>query len=69
LQFDEGFMTVTGQVRCSFLKKRTKKLLYFRGMSEDAAHDDKVIKVFWFFFSKKNTFLSFILRAPAPEAS
>jgi cytochrome c peroxidase len=39
------------------LKKRTKKLLHFSKRSEHNDHETKQIKVFWFFFSKKNCFL------------
>jgi endonuclease/exonuclease/phosphatase family metal-dependent hydrolase len=44
----------------SFLKKRTKKLLF--------PSPPKRIKVFWFFFSKKNYFLLFLLLSPADAA-
>jgi hypothetical protein len=42
--------------RTSFLKKRSKKLLrvWMRGLASIEIFDSKV---FWFFFSKKNTFL------------
>jgi hypothetical protein len=44
----------------SFLKKRTKKLLRLcvRGAAQHARPRSKV---FWFFFSKKNSFLPFVL--------
>jgi hypothetical protein len=42
------------KVRPSFLKKRSKKLLSLgKGLTGSAS---KGIKVFWFFFSKKNCF-------------
>jgi hypothetical protein len=49
------------KVRSSFLKKRSKRLL-FLVMYQLSGHDPDVaaggkIKVFWFFFSKKNCFL------------
>jgi hypothetical protein len=42
----------------SFLKKRTKKLLFLRRLKRTFTHLGQDIKVFWFFFSKKNCFLS-----------
>jgi len=41
--------------RPSFLKKRSKKLLFLR-IGHDRCHTED-IKVFWFFFSKKNFLL------------
>ena len=43
------------QESSSFLKKRTKKLLLLSPLSHFRA--PKQVKVFWFFFSKKNYFL------------
>jgi hypothetical protein len=47
----------------SFLKKRSKRLLFLR-CSQDPGHDTDLaasadIKVFWFFFSKKNAFATY----------
>jgi len=39
--------------RTSFLKKRSKKLLFI-GAERYDWHASKYAKVFWFFFSKKN---------------
>jgi len=46
------------KARSSFLKKRSKKLLsvWLRPFRRGTAQDSKV---FWFFFSKKNCFLSY----------
>jgi hypothetical protein len=52
--------------RTSFLKKRSKKLLLIGYAAYFAL--DRVrqgAKVFWFFFSKKNSFLVFELNAAA----
>jgi hypothetical protein len=54
---------------CSFLKKRTKRLLILRQRT-DPGHGRRggsggKVKVFWFFFSKKNCFLN----TPAAEAA
>jgi len=48
---------VLKQERTSFLKKRSKKLLTFfkPSVGKDAT---QAPKVFWFFFSKKNFFLT-----------
>jgi len=43
----------------SFLKKRTKKLLFrFAGITRLGEWQRRGTKVFWFFFSKKNCFLA-----------
>jgi hypothetical protein len=48
--FKSTWLAKTG--RPSFLKKRSKKLLFFgANLTGSARH---VTKVFWFFFSKKN---------------
>jgi hypothetical protein len=50
-----------GKGRSSFLKKRSKKLLLIMGNTGVSALNAKLdafAKVFWFFFSKKNTFLN-----------
>jgi hypothetical protein len=48
----------------SFLKKRTKKLLFVAPRPTAATREppfwDARAKVFWFFFSKKNCFLAFV---------
>jgi hypothetical protein len=41
----------------SFLKKRTKKLLLSSVRCGRAHRVTNIVKVFWFFFSKKNCFL------------
>jgi hypothetical protein len=49
------------------LKKRTKKLLFVQVRAVPAVSDrgkGAGVKVFWFFFSKKNTFF---LRLSAPK--
>jgi hypothetical protein len=49
--------------RSSFLKKRSKRLLDgCRGLTGSVR---QVTKVFWFFFSKKNRFLSLELQCAA----
>jgi hypothetical protein len=56
----KGFEKVK-QASGSFLKKRTKKLLNAlrgRELFRPPAYNHQRIKVFWFFFSKKNRFLS-----------
>jgi hypothetical protein len=40
----------------SFLKKRNKKLLFDSVRNSPAGPGNKRLKVFWFFFSKKNCF-------------
>jgi hypothetical protein len=58
---------IEGRKDSSFLKKRSKKLLPLG--ARIAGSVGKVIKVFWFFFSKKNTFfLSSPGRDPANAA-
>jgi hypothetical protein len=47
----------------SFLKKRTKKLFSPFGVAYLAQARRKQTKVFWFFFSKKNAYLSY----PQPQ--
>jgi hypothetical protein len=47
------------------LKKRTKKLLLALVRTRVAAALTNGTKVFWCFFSKKNCFLPFLLRAHA----
>jgi hypothetical protein len=47
----------------SFLQKRTKKLLQIQRAYFPNANT-KLIKVFWFFFAKKNCFLSLASRHP-----
>jgi hypothetical protein len=46
----------------SFLKKRSKRLLSLRSLMDTGLALDRgrrgELKVFWFFFSKKNAFLS-----------
>jgi hypothetical protein len=50
---------------CSFLKKRTKRLLRALSRTLQAAPTPKFAKVFCFFFSKKKAFLLLIRRNPA----
>jgi hypothetical protein len=49
--------------RPSFLKKRSKKLLVILAAAVPGKIERQFVKVFWFFFSKKNRFL--VLRRPA----
>jgi hypothetical protein len=52
----------------SFLKKRTKKLLFVCLRQHDNRHAPKGTKVFWFFFSKKNCFLAVDADTTHPDA-
>jgi len=52
----------------SFLKKRTKKLLFPKSIIVARA-STLTIKVFWFFFSKKNCFLLLLFAASPAAAS
>jgi hypothetical protein len=55
----QRFAACTGaerqETRSSFLKKRSKKLLDL-GPSLSGYSEPGLVKVFWFFFSKKNGF-------------
>jgi iron complex transport system substrate-binding protein len=51
----------------SFLKKRTKKLLFLD--PRVVTSHGPLVKVFWFFFSKKNCFLLFVLAFSPAQAS
>jgi hypothetical protein len=52
-----GFDIGTGKASTSFLKKRSKKPLPTLSRTSPQRHGQGV-KVFWFFFSKKNRFPS-----------
>jgi hypothetical protein len=46
-----------GQESTSFLKKRSKKLLFCCGVCHRRRYTLDLTEVFWFFFSKKNGLL------------
>jgi hypothetical protein len=59
-----------GKKRPSFLKKRSKRLLFSSNFQDRGHGLDPAagagIKVFWFFSSEKNIFLTMVGRLPAP---
>jgi hypothetical protein len=59
------FVPDKGKTRGSFLKKRTKKLLFIESTRADK-HPTKNSKVFCFFFSKKKCFLDWRLLGNVP---
>jgi hypothetical protein len=54
-----------GKKLCSFLKKRTKKLLFL--WQRLYQHRHRKNKSFWFFFSKKNYLLTVRVRNTPPK--
>jgi hypothetical protein len=63
---DAAALLVTEQESGSFLKKRTKKLFALGPAWPVGARP--VAKVFWFFFSKKNRFLSYLAMSDGSQS-